>query len=216
MTTLLGPPPFTGMLGTVQSLKSRIILAYHKPFPPPPPPPPPPPKPPPRPEPPIVVTGGGGGGGGGGTRTFWDECEITEEAVEKGKTLLDEILDATAYAPSDDDEKPSEVTEALRELMDRTKRLEDWQARETEEKSRAKSGPTINLSPTEPPAEEPPATIALPPPAYVAPSASSGWGSIVGAAILLGAVGTLAVIILDEPPPRRRRRRKPRRKKRRR
>jgi hypothetical protein len=39
MTTPLGPPPFTGMLGTALSLKSRVILAYHGPSPAPPIPP---------------------------------------------------------------------------------------------------------------------------------------------------------------------------------
>jgi len=39
MTTPLGPPPFTGMLGTPLSLKSRVIPAYHKAFPPTPTPP---------------------------------------------------------------------------------------------------------------------------------------------------------------------------------
>src|ERR1019366_3474699 len=34
MTTLLGPLPFIGMLGTVYSLQSRIIPDYHRPFPP--------------------------------------------------------------------------------------------------------------------------------------------------------------------------------------
>ena len=61
MTTLLGPPPFTGMLGTPLSLKSRVILAYHGPFPPPPPPTPPTPPVVPPPRPPA---GGGGFGQG--------------------------------------------------------------------------------------------------------------------------------------------------------
>ncbi len=102
MTLLLGPPPFTGMPGTVLSLKSRIILAYHRTVVPPPPTPPPGPP----------AAGGGISGGGGeafyGPREpYWPKEERTEFfqkaklEIEVTKKISEDVVEETVEAKAE-------------------------------------------------------------------------------------------------------------------